>query len=184
MKKWYSGCLGRRALIKPLSIISATIAVVAGVLYMVMMRCAFACSRQELSDAKKTALEAGNNNLAAKMQHAAEMLNLGYAMGAILVLLLAITAWLAATSPYLTRRMRDAGLRPVRCYAVALLPAAITPWLYSLPEGLKQMEYDAAMAELVLRGGVMMSGGICSALLLLVIAFINPTRNTTTLHNK
>lgn len=184
MKEWYSGCLGRRAIIKPLSSISATIAVVAVTIYILLIHCAFTCSRQELSEAKKEALAAGNSKLAAQLQHTAELLNLGYALGAILVLFLAITAWLVATSPILSRRLRDAGLRPGRCYAVALLPAAITPWLYSLPEGLKQMEYDAAMSELVLRGGVMMSGGICSALLLLGIAFIYPTRNTVTPHNK
>ena len=176
LQKIYGGRLGRKALVRPLGIISASVVVGAGGLYYTLINCLFSWDREYIALAKKDAIERGDADLRAVFERSVELLNIGYVWAAILALVVAYAVWLLLTSPYWIPRMRDAGVN-LDWFAVAFVPVIPMVYFAFTVENPVQMTYEAAMQSGVLAIGVLLAACLVTVGILGAVAFCRPSVN-------
>lgn len=174
-KRIYGGCMGRKALVHPLSIITTGVIVGAGCLYYGLMEYLFSWSREDIALAKKEAIFLGDTDMRAVLERSAELLNIGCVWAALLTLVVAYAVWVLLTSPYWVRRLRDAGMKP-DWVSVVVLPVIPMVYFACSMEDPLLMEYDAAMQSAVTAVGVVFAACCVSVMLLFVMVFLRPPK--------
>ncbi len=176
VKKIYGGRLGRKALVRPLGIISASVVVGAVGVYYTLISCLFSWDREDIALAKQDAIERGDAELKTVLERSAELLNIGYLWAAFLALVVAYAVWLLLTSPYWVRRMRDAGVN-MDWFAVAFVPVIPMVYFACTMENPVQIPYDAALQSGLLALGVLFVSFLGSVGILGTVAFRCPSVN-------
>ena len=175
LKRIYGGYMGRKALVRPLSIITVGVIVGAGCLYYGLMEYLSSWSREDIAMAKKDAILNGDVDMRAALERMAERLNIGCVWGALLTLVVAYAVWVLLTSPYWVRRLRDAGMKP-DWVSVAVLPVLPMVYFANTMEDPLLMEYDAAMRSATIAMGVVFATCCVAVSLLCFLAFWSPTK--------
>lgn len=174
-KRIYGGRMGRKALVRPLSIMTVGVIVGAGCLYYGLMEYLSSWSRADIALAKQEAILLGDADMRAVLERCAELLNIGCVWGALLTLVVAYAVWVLLTSPYWVRRMRDAGVKP-DWLSVAVLPVLPMVYFANTMESPLQLEYDVAMQRAMTATGVVFIACSVAVLLLVFMAFYYPTK--------
>lgn len=174
-KRIYGGYMGRKALVRPLSIITGSVIVGAGCLYYGLMEYLSSWSREDIALAKKDAILNGDVDMRAALERMAELLNIGCVWGALLTLVVAYAVWVLLTSPYWVRRLRDAEMKP-DWLSVTFLPVLPMVYFANTMESPLQLEYDVAMQRAMTATGVVFIACSVAVLLLVFMAFYYPTK--------
>lgn len=174
-KRIYGGRMGRKALVRPLCIITVGVIVGAGCLYYGLMEYLSSWSREDIALAKQEAILLGDADMRAVLERCAELLNIGCVWGALLTLVVAYAVWVLLTSPYWVRRLRDAGVKP-DWFCMAVLPVLPMVYVAYTMESPLQLEYDVAMQRAMTATGVVFIACSVAVLLLVFMAFYYPTK--------